>query len=85
VRRKYTVNLPSIANDELSNILVQKCKNVVVTWISEQEAVISCEDSKSDMKEIFDKLGITLSSKTYPYRHNVTDDKEEKHEVINKW
>ncbi len=85
MRKKYTVYLPQISNDKISDLLVEKCKGLEVSWISDKEAVISSENTLEEMKKIFNDLHIKLSKKTYTLKHNIKNDKEAKHEVITKW
>ena len=62
MRLKMSISLPaSIDNDTLSDNLVRDCKDVTVTWRDNENAVLSCNNTKNQLKPIFDNLRIIVN------------------------
>ena len=64
MRLKMSVTLPeNISNEILSDNLVRDCKDVTVTWRDNENAVLSCNNTKKELKKIFEKYDISVNDK----------------------
>jgi hypothetical protein len=86
-RIKCVVELSSIPNEQLSDLIVaENLKNLEITWLTEQKAVISCEESKTKIHKMIDKLELKLLDEPTHILHGMIKGKEPKDiEVIRKW
>lgn len=67
-RLKMSVTLPeNISNFELSANLVNECKNFEATWLSDTKAVFSTNDTKTQLKKIFEKHDIIVNDISCEY------------------
>ena len=63
MRLKMSVTLPeNISNEILSDNLVRDCKDVTVTWRDNENAVLSCNNTKKELKKIFEKYDISINN-----------------------
>ena len=64
MRLKMSITLPSyFDNDILSDNLVKDCKQVTISWRDNENAVLSCTNTKKELKKIFEKYDISVNDK----------------------
>tara|TARA_R110000751_G_scaffold236938_1_gene338067 strand:+ start:733 stop:1026 length:294 start_codon:yes stop_codon:yes gene_type:complete len=61
-RLKMSVTLPeNITNYQLSDILGKECSGFEATWLDENSAVFSVNNTKNELKIIFEKYNIVVN------------------------